>query len=173
MTYKFPVCSFNYKFPVCSFNYSGQSDGMIITNLALLKPARQSSLYDNRGLAEHAVDGNVDGNYNSKSSTHTSVENQAWWEVDLHVESEIFSVYIYNRVDCCQERLTNFDVKFYDYAHRLVKSVHYGGTAMNEYGIGMHPPVVARYVQVQLRGRNALSMAEVQVLGNGAGGKWK
>ena len=72
----------------------------------------------------------------------------------------------------CQSRLTNFGVKFYDYSHQLLSTVHYGGPAKNEYGIGMQPPVVARYIRVQLRDKNALSLAEVQVLGKVVGGEW-
>ena len=155
------------------FYCSGQSNSVIISNLALHKPARQSSTFDPRGLAQHAVDGNTNGHYNDKSVTHTLTEDEAWWEVDLLGESKVFYVYIYNRVDCCQNRLTNFDIKFFDYLRRAVSSVHYGGPAKNEYGIGLQDPVVARYVRVQLRDRNPLSLAEMQVLGTVVvGGKW-
>ena len=158
--------------PMCSGNCSGYGHGVVTTNVALHKPARQIDTLDNRGVAQHAVDGNTNGDFNSKSTTHTSTSNEPWWEVDLLVEAQIFSVNIFNRVDCCQDRLTNFDVEFYDYAHRLLNSVHYGGPPTNEYSFGLQPTVVARYVRVQQRQITVLSLAEVKVFGRAVGGKW-
>ena len=68
-------------------------------NLALKKPARQSSTaYD--GPAQLAVDGNTDGRYfESKSTTHTESQDNPWWEVDLGADAQVGLVHIHNRTD--------------------------------------------------------------------------
>ena len=85
----------------------------------MYKTATQSSTA-NSGVASRAVDGNLNGIYNSGSVTHTKVDLNAWWEVDLGQQSDITSVALYNRVDCCKDRLTIFEAQLFDYAHWLV-----------------------------------------------------
>ena len=53
------------------------------------------------GASSRAVDGNGDGSYWSHSCTHTLNHPEAWWAVDLGEETEITSVSISNRADCC------------------------------------------------------------------------
>jgi hypothetical protein len=54
-------------------------------NLALGKPATQSSIYPHHiiAVAGYAVDGNTDGEFLNSSTTHTKDERGAWWQVDL------------------------------------------------------------------------------------------
>ncbi|MEM6632597.1 MAG: PA14 domain-containing protein, partial [Bacteroidota bacterium] len=79
-------------------------------NLALGRTARQSSTYGN-GVAALAVDGNLIGTSPwSADLQHTNNESQPWWEVDLAARSKIDSIRIYNRSDCCEERLKDFYV---------------------------------------------------------------
>ena len=68
-------------------------------NLALKKPARQSSTaFD--GPADLAVDGNTNGHYfEAKSTTHTSGEDNPWWEVDLGSELPVAMIHVHNRTD--------------------------------------------------------------------------
>ena len=136
-----------------------------VINLALRKPAKQSSNFNSAAVAKKAVDGNNDGRWRSGSVTHTKRDYQAFWEVDLIFESEISSIIIFNRIDCCRDRLTHFYIKFYDYTHSLVKTLFHGSTAQNVYKFGLVPSIVARYVRVQIKSRNYLSLAEVQVYG--------
>ncbi len=72
-------------------------------NLALNKPAYQSSDYGSTALAGKAVDGNADSNWASGSCTHTKKEQGAWWAVDLQAEVTVNSVKVTNRGDCCGE----------------------------------------------------------------------
>ena len=67
-------------------------------NLALNKVALQSSGVDG-GRAEHAVDGNRDGDFRRKSCSLTSTQNVPWWVVDLGDEYEITHVASINRAD--------------------------------------------------------------------------
>src|SRR5262249_55935006 len=80
-----------------------------LANLALGKTATQSSTAFG-GDAARAVDGNVDGDFFAGSVTSTEHEAQAWWQVDLGAMTDIGEVVIYNRTDCCSERLADFDV---------------------------------------------------------------
>ena len=71
-------------------------------NLALHKPAYQSSLYQplsNHGPPELAVDGNKDLNWFHGSCTHTGQELYPWWAVDLQQTYHISKVKIYHRND--------------------------------------------------------------------------
>ncbi|WP_180324180.1 galactose-binding domain-containing protein, partial [bacterium endosymbiont of Bathymodiolus sp. 5 South] len=82
-------------------------------NLALGKPATQSStfLYHSiNPVAGYAVDGNTDGYFLNKSTTHTEYAQGAWWQVDLGSKKNIKQIIIYNRTDCCVNRLSNYQV---------------------------------------------------------------
>ena len=135
------------------------------TNVALGKPATQSSTYPptyapNCFTADKAVNGNTNGVDNRCSMTHTLLNAGAWWQVDLQAEYQINSIDLWNRTDCCSDRLNNFDV-------RISRD---GQTWTNFYYPGVAPTLlntpinaVGRYVRVQLRGTNYLQLAEVQV----------
>jgi hypothetical protein len=81
-------------------------------NLALGKPATQSSIYPHRihAVAGYAVDGNTDGEFLNGSTTHTKKEQGNWWQVDLGSKKNINQIIIYNRTDCCANRLSNYQV---------------------------------------------------------------
>jgi mono/diheme cytochrome c family protein len=67
-------------------------------NRALGRPVRQSSV-DFGGPPERAVDGEVDGRFESGSTTHTRTEDDPWWEVDLGEMLPVEAVRLHNRVD--------------------------------------------------------------------------
>ena len=147
------------------------------TNVALNKTATQSSTlaYNPPGDASHAVDGNTDGNYFNASVTHTNGGNQDWWLVDLGASYLIQSVEVWNRTDCCGDRLTNFNVILLDANQGVVNTVNFPGQAGTPSTISISG--AARYVKVQLVGNNILSLAEVKVWGiptaPGLVGYWK
>jgi hypothetical protein len=145
-----------------------------IENLARGKKARQSNT-GYGGDAGRAVDGNNDGNFSANSVSHTNGQLQDWWEVDLGATYNIGSIKIWNRTDCCSERLSNFYV--------MVSEKPFSSSNVNEslaqYGIwGHHNSGTAgrtteikvnargRYVRIQLAGTNWLHLAEVEVFGN-------
>lgn len=142
--------------------------------MALHKSAWQSSDYSSAAnpVAGKAVDGILNGRFGSKSVTHTNKDVKPWWEVDLGHQSMISSILIYNRLDCCKERLSNFELNVFDYAHRLVKSVPNGAKVKEKYEHHFEPQPIGRYVQVQLQQTDYLSLAEVQVFGTVVGGRW-
>lgn len=84
------------------------STASVPTNIALGKTASQSST-DFGGLASRGNDGSTNGDYFGGSSvTHTAAETNPWWQVDLATIRQVDQVQVYNRLDCCSNRLTNF-----------------------------------------------------------------
>ncbi len=140
-------------------------------NLALGKPATQSSTYLYHSIipvAGYAVDGNTDGYFLNKSTTHTNYEQGAWWQVDLGSEKKINKIIIYNRTDCCADRLSNYQVSISNKAdfstHIYQQDFHVAPNPKKTIKLDA-PGKQGRYVRVQLLDKNYLSLAEVQVMG--------
>lgn len=131
----------------------------LVGNIAVGMPASQSSDYA-FGYAARAVDGNTDGNWIHDSVTATGFDAQAWWQVDLLARREIGDVVVWNRTDCCGERLSDFRLRVSDDGTTWQDYPH-PGTADPETTFTVDRS--ARYVRVQLDGQNYLSLAEVQV----------
>ena len=73
-------------------------------NIAVKGKASQSSTaFD--GPAKFGNDGNTDGVFTSKSTTHTNKDSNPWWEVALEKEANIDRVVIWNREDSVANRL--------------------------------------------------------------------
>ena len=87
-------------------------------NVGRLGKASQSSDYSAAGLASKAIDGNADGSFGSCSCTQE--QEDAWWEIDLGSEMPIDHVVIFNRNDCCPERLDNVSVSLLDSSRKQV-----------------------------------------------------
>ena len=66
-----------------------------------------------------AIDGNTDGRWASKSVTHTAKTGKdAWWRLDFSQTYHVSKISIWNRVDCCSERLNGVTVRVDDVASR-------------------------------------------------------
>lgn len=91
--------------------FARRGNSLEIMNIALGKPARQSSTAESGvALASRAVDGNTSGDYGLGSVSHTNFEPSPWWEVDLGELVIAEEVRIWNRTDGVSERLANFRV---------------------------------------------------------------
>jgi hypothetical protein len=87
-------------------------------NVAPMGEAKQSSTaFD--GPAKLAIDGETDGNYENKSVTHTAVEADPWWEVDLKTTGPVDRVVLWNRVPL-EERLAGYSVELLDEKRQVV-----------------------------------------------------
>ncbi|MEO1262000.1 MAG: DM9 repeat-containing protein [Bacteroidota bacterium] len=141
------------------------------------KKARQSSTkYDQNGAASNAVDGNKNGNWswNSNSLTHTQDEKDAWWEVDLGAVYDVSKIEIWNRRDCCWDRLKNFYVMVSEgpiSSNSTTNNQFVSGA--NSFTTGDHPSMIlegnkrGRYVRIFLKADNMpLTLAEVEVYGS-------
>jgi hypothetical protein len=89
----------------------GAKASNIERNWALHASASQSSTALGAD-ASRAVDGNTNGDWNTGSVTHTNQEIDPFWEVDLGAAHYIDEIRIWNRTDCCAERLNNYIVAF-------------------------------------------------------------
>ena len=152
------------------------------TNQAIGKPAMQSSTYG-FGIASIAVDGDLDGSrgpWSNASIQHTGQgDPQAWWKVDLEGTVEVKKVEIYNRTDCCTDRLRDFYVFVSNSPIDASRSIgdltsdaaieyvsHAGAAGTVEM---FDFDVTAQFVAIKLTGNGPLHMAEVKVLGCPAG----
>ncbi|MEO3765637.1 alpha-L-fucosidase [Streptomyces sp. B5E4] len=144
-------------------------------NLALGKPAEQKSTAW-EAPAGRAVDGDTNGNFPGGSVTHTAEDGSAepWWQVDLGAARALDDVSIWNRTDCCANRLKDFWVLASEEpitADSLeearsapgVTAVHVTEQAGRPTAVQLPEGTDARYLRVQLAGTDPLSLAEVQV----------
>ncbi|MEM7797635.1 MAG: DUF1800 family protein [Chloroflexota bacterium] len=150
-------------------------------NLALGKTVSQSSTI-NGGMPERAVDGDTNGTWVEGSITHTGLDSQPWWQVDLGSDSDaaaqfnIDEIVLYNRTDCCSNRLSNFHifVSAADMSSRSVSELLADSTVWKtevispvEEELSSLINTTGRYVKIQLSGtNNYLSLAEVKVFGS-------
>ncbi len=134
-------------------------------NVAIGKPASQSSTYRHSAnpIASKAVDGNTNGVFTARTTTHTNRDNKAWWKVDLQQEYAITAVVLYNRIDCCKDRLQYFDVILSDGKGNVATKIPHEKGVKDTFPFKIEPPINAQYVMVQLRNANYLQLAEVQV----------
>ena len=148
-----------------------------LENLALYELTDRSSRYQ-FGYATFAVDGDPAGigqPWNNGFYSETYQNTHSWWEVDLGDIYEIDHINYMGRTDCCQERLRNAyimasptpftsDDLNTNLAKNDVKSVFVENEPQPWNTVQMDK-FAARYVRIQLRDRNHLSLAEVQVMG--------
>jgi hypothetical protein len=165
------------------------------SDLAQGKIATQSSTFPGypSAAAGSAVDGNTDGAFFDGSVTATNLDPNPWWQVDLGASTAVGSIVIWNRTDCCGSRLSDYWVFVSDtpflatdtpatLQNRAGTFASHQTTAPNpSVTIPQYPPCVTavppclipvqqiqgRYVRVQLSSAGYLSLAEVQVFGNG------
>ncbi|XP_025910898.1 alanine aminotransferase 1, partial [Apteryx rowi] len=141
-------------------------------NLALRRPAAQSSTAPRAGAAANAVDGHRDGAWRQGSCSQTAREPEPWWTVDLGRRRAVAAVVVRNRLDCCWHRLKGARVHVGDSlaAHGTGNPVC--GT-ITDTGPGSTSTVCCRglrgrYVSIAVPGREErLSLCEVEVLEEG------
>ena len=90
-------------------------------NLAPGRAASQSSSYGfetppGTAVAPWAIDGNTDGTFTNGSVSCTLNDLHAWWQLDLGGLQWIDAAQLWNRTDCCGDRLKDFYVLVTDKA---------------------------------------------------------
>ena len=117
------------------------------------------------GKSSRAVDGNTSGSWKHGSCTHSKAPKGTgnWWRVDFKRGKgpyRIHTVRIWNRKDCCSERIHGAQV----YAGRhQCGVVHYAGDHFHDVDCGGRE---ARHVTIR-QPHNYLTLCEVQVYGQG------
>lgn len=115
------------------------------------------------------VNGIVDGLYKS----HTDIENEPWWQVDLGDVYGVNLVEIYNRLDDVNVigRASRLVIKMglsessLTEVHRRESEVPFGGADGNPYSFEPAIPIPSRFVRIQLLTRNYLHLDQVQIYG--------
>ena len=157
-----------------SFSWSINNPA-VPTNVGVGGIATQSST-NGANVATRALDGNTNGALASGSVSSTNSNANAWWEVDLGSIVNLTSVRIWNRTDtCCVSNLTNF----YVFVSNVPFTSKVLATTQTQSGVGSfltsgtagRPSTItvnrnARYLRIQLAGTNALSLAEVEIMGH-------
>jgi F5/8 type C domain len=135
------------------------------TNIALGKVATQSPDAHN-GVASRAVDGNTDGNFANGSVTHTISKSYPFWQVNLGARYQITEIRIWNRTDCCAERLNKVAVNIID-SNSLYPFAQTFPSAAATNPLIIPVNVIGDLVQLAINKDEAeyLSLAEVEVFG--------
>ena len=150
------------------------SNCTVITNLAVGKTSTQNGTQLS-ATASLANDGNTNGDFwNGNSVSLTNWVPNAWWEVDLGQVGDIDKINVWNRTDCCSDRLADY--------YLLVSDVPFTSTNLNttlaQSGVSdffqsqeagsptdINIDRTGRYVRIQLQGTSFLALAEVEVMG--------
>jgi len=132
-----------------------------LDNVALKKPTSQSSNYNSATLSGLGVDGNI-----LHGIFHTRKDHKAWWKVDLESDFLINEIVVYNRLDCCTERLDNFYVKILKDGKIVWEVLTAKATKVITFDVPGH--MVGDQVMIQLKGTDYLHLIEVEVFGKRA-----
>ncbi|XP_053112213.1 uncharacterized protein LOC128327440 [Hemicordylus capensis] len=142
---------------------------MSVSNVALKGKAFQSSTYNIFGVPEHAIDGSTSANYLRGHCTHTELDINPWWTLDLMAEFHVWRVNITNRGDCCAERINGAEILIGNSPEKggiknprcaTISSLGPGETGTFDCG-----GIQGQYVTVTIPGIRYLSMCQVQVFG--------
>jgi len=143
------------------------------TNVALFTEggrATQSST-DHGGSASRAIDGNTNGVWKKHSITHTRRSPgtlNPHWEVQLDDLYFISQINVYNRKDCCNNRIENFVLTIYDngtVSYTSTISDPKESNAVKDLYTFYFTGIKGDKVRIDLPGANRiLSLAEVEVL---------
>lgn len=104
-------------------------------NVALGRSVEQSSTGWG-GSASRAVDGNTDTNYWSNTTSHTNTNNNSWWKLTLSeiAINNISRITIFNRTDCCKERIFGSVVQLINSSGTIIESyILNGGDLLSGY----------------------------------------
>ena len=141
------------------------------TNWAVGKKASMSSLHSNKYRASSAVDGNTDDMLlfgESYQCVYSRIENNPYLEIDLGSVFEVRKVVIVNRQDCCSSFLDNFDIVIGSFDGGTNKTCGPPQNNMSNIArksIHCSSGVIGRTVTITLRGRQHLTLCEVEVYG--------
>jgi hypothetical protein len=115
------------------------------------------------------VDGNTNPVFSAAASTHTNNDaGGPWWKVDLAGSFVINRVDVYNRQDCCSERLSNVIVDLMKGGAVVTTKQWNGAVAAGAVASFKFDDVVADTVRVRLPTAEYLTLPEVVVNGKTA-----
>jgi len=139
-----------------------------VVNLALHKPATQSSVYRGTGIDQGPQFGN-DGILESRPRdpyllVMTEADNPPWWQVDLQGVYTLTQLKLYNRKACCQERAKTVQVMLSADGTHWERAYAHNGKSFGVLTVDLKGRT-ARYVRLQLAERVSLHFQECEVYG--------
>ena len=99
------------------------NDKLISRDLTLRQSVTQTNTSAG-GVASRAVDGKTSGWYSHGSVTHTAGDKWTYWVLAFNQHVSIKKVKIYNRVDCCKDRLSGARLQLDRGAPGNIKTVY-------------------------------------------------
>ena len=138
-------------------------------NFAYLKPTSQSSTLVGNYFSFLANDGNL-SQKGTGFCSHTQLDHDPWWQVDLLRPIEVTHLFVLNRWDCCIDILHNFEVRIGNNSEDGGKNNARCGDShslknIKNLTIYCTPSITGRFVSIIKRRVDALSLCEVAVYG--------
>ncbi|XP_053885703.1 pentraxin fusion protein-like [Malaclemys terrapin pileata] len=132
--------------------------------------ASQSSIYDKYGNPGNAIDGSPSSDYLRGKCSHTDLDINPWWTLDLRARVQVFRVKITNRGDCCEERLNGAEIRIGSSPERGGRTnprcAHIDSMGRGETHSFDCEGMQGQYVTVTIPGTEKyLTLCEVQVFG--------
>jgi putative membrane-bound dehydrogenase-like protein len=123
------------------------------------------------GPPEKATDGNTDGRHNrgGPGVTHTNHDQGAWWEVDLGRDVPVSKLRIWNRTDCCGDRLKDFKVSLLSESRQTLWTETIGPSPSPMLELTPGPPIPRLALQSADATFSAAAYPAASVVGGGAG----
>ena len=145
------------------------------SNIAPTGTATQSSIQFS-GNASNAIDENTEGAFwnPAQSVSLTKWEQNPWWQIDLGTVSTIDEINIWNRTDCCLDKLKDYYILVSDSpfsSTNLNTTINQSGvTSFFQNTIAGNPSTIpinttGRYIRIQLQDQGFLALAEVEIIG--------
>lgn len=144
-------------------NYFDSNADPVPENIAIDKPVIMSS-YNFGTTGSEAVDGVTEGDFTERQVTCTHPDPTTFWQVDLMNLYTIERIKIYNRTDCCQERLSNFYVEVSNNGTDWQEAIFREGPAGDILQLQLNG-LQGRFLRIRLAQPNYLSLAEVEIFG--------
>lgn len=143
-----------------------QEPRFAIKLLSKNRPVKQSGVKHN-GYASRAVDGDRNGKFSAESCTHTTKAPGSWWMVDLQGLFHIQKVVVWNRQDCCMDRLNHFIAQSGVQTRKEISWTTCGRVSMansqNSIGCAYNR---AQWIKIQLLRTATLTLCEVEIYGS-------
>jgi len=142
------------------------SPSLIPTTFPVFLFATQSSNYFGTHHAHYAIDGNINQFNNQAIMQHTNDDLFGpWWQGTLNRSTRMSQILIYNRQDCCAERIVGFTLSILDDNDKTVWSwTDTSGTPQSIYTVDTSASPPGSKVKVKLNRQEYLQMAEVVVI---------
>jgi Na+-transporting methylmalonyl-CoA/oxaloacetate decarboxylase gamma subunit len=94
-------------------------------NVAVGGTATQSSVYAGTAVAARGIDGNTNGAWGGNSVFHTDGGLETvnpFWTLTLPTATNVKEIKVWNRTDCCQDRLVGFKLEAMNSSGTVLKT---------------------------------------------------